>query len=566
MSRRTGADLLCEALLACGARVVFGVPGTQNVALFEALRRSGLRTVLTTSELTAAFMAGAFARMSGEVGVLVTIPGPGFTFALPGLAEAFLDSAAVLHIAGSPSSGPGNRFRLQAIDQRSIAGPIVKAVRDIAAMDELPTVVGEAWAAATCGEPGPVVVQVAPQLLGSDAGALRATPPVAHVATPALGELVSRVQRARRPVVVAGQGALGAAPLLTRWAERSAVPVFTTPSARGLVPEDHPLSLGFDPLRSDLAAVNELCAAADLVLAIGCKLSHNGTAGFGLRLSREQLVHVDTSAAVLGANYPASLAVCGAAEQALLALVAASPDASTWGDAAIAGWSRAIRTPRTPELPEPRMAGIPSGAPADFFAALRRALPRDGVVVTDSGMHQILTRRYFDVLAPRGLLLPSDMQSMGFGVPAAVAAKLAAPDRAVTAVVGDGGLAVTGTELLTAAREGLPLVVVVLDDGHLNQIRLQQLREFGHAHAVTLGPLDIGAFAAAVGADYAPAGDDVEPVIREAHAAQRPVLVHVAVADSPDILRQRATTALREAARRVMGPRLAGWLKSLRSR
>jgi len=564
MTAHSGAVLLCEGLVACGARIVFGVPGTQNVTLFEALRRSRLRTILTTSELTATLMAGAYARMTGSVGVVVTIPGPGFAFAVPGLAEAFLDSAPVLHITGLPATGPGRHFQLQALDQRAMADPVVKAVRDVTTLAELAAAVPEEWARAASGEPGPVVLQVASSLLGADAGSLRAAAPSLPTAAPLLDDLMARVREAQQPLVLAGQGAVASSALLARWTARGGIPVLTTPSGRGVIPEDHPLCLGFDPLRSDPAAVNEICAAADLILVLGCKLSHNGTSGFHLRLPADRLVHVDTSVDVLGANYPAALMVCAGAEDVLTALNGVDAPASRWVDGTIAEWRAAIRTPCAGDLPEPAVAGVPSGAPGDFFAALRRALPRHGVVVTDSGMHQILTRRYFDVLAPRGLLLPSDLQTMGFGIPAAVAAKLAVPERPVTVVVGDGGLAVTGTELLTAAREGLALVAVVFDDGYLNQIRLQQLRDFGRTHAVTLGPLNVAAFAAAVGADYLPVGEDVESTVRDAHGAKRPVVVHVPVGDSTAVMRQRASSAVREGARRAMGPGLTRWLKSLK--
>jgi acetolactate synthase-1/2/3 large subunit len=565
MSGRTGAELLCGALEASGARVVFGVPGTQNVELFEALRRSRLRTVLATSELTAGFMAGAYARVTGNVGVVITIPGPGFMFALPGLAEARLDSAAVLHVTGAPATQPGRRFQLQALDQRGIAAPLVKAFREVSGVAELPVAVREAWTSAAGDEPGPVVLQVASEVLGTAAASVPSPAEESIEApTPDLRGLVNRVRSARRPLLLVGQGALSAAPLVRGWIERGFVPVLTTPSGRGIVPEDHPLCLGFDPLRTELAAVNGVCDAADLILAIGCKLSHNGCVGFGLRLPADRLVHVDTSAEVLGANYAPSLAVCATAEHTLAALESVPAGRFAWDEAEITRWRRAIRALRRAELPEPHLGGAASGKAAAFFADLRRALPRDGIVVTDSGLHQILTRRYFDVLAPGGLLLPSDLQTMGFGVPAAVAAKLAAPDRAVTAIVGDGGFAVTGAELLTAAREGLALVVVVFDDGHLNQIRMQQLRDFGHAHAVDVGPLDVAAFAAGVGADYVPVADDIGQVLVAAHRAGRPAVVHVPVGDSAAVLRRRAASAIRSAARRVIGPRLIQWLRSLR--
>jgi acetolactate synthase-1/2/3 large subunit len=558
---RTGAALLCDALTQYGARVVFGIPGTQNVELFEALRRNGLRTVLTTSEITAAFMAGAYARVTGEVGIVITIPGPGFALALPGLAEAYLDSAAVLHITGRPAQSSTRRFQLQAIDQAAIARPIVKAVRQVTTVEDLPAALSECWSRALSDEPGPVLLEIASEVLGPDATSLRPATLIRPAAGAAPDALVQRLRRARRPIVFAGQGAIGAAMSLRSWVERSGSPVITTPSARGILPEDHPLAMGFDSLRSSLDAVNELCGTADLILALGCKFSHNGTAGFGLRLTSKKLVHVDASAPVLEANYPASLAVSGDVGAVLKAMLHDPPERAAWNSEEVAHWRDKIRTARPPELPEPRIADVERGSPVELFAALRRALPRDAVLATDSGLHQIMARRYFDVLAPGGLLLPSDFQSMGFGVPAAIAAKLAAPKRTVVAIVGDGGLAMTGMELLTAARENIGVVVIVFNDGYLNQIRLQQLRDYGHAHAVTLGPLDVESFAAAVGATYVKIAGDAETAFRTALGTSGPVIVDVTIGDSRAIRVRGAKSALREAARSALGARLIRWIK-----
>jgi acetolactate synthase-1/2/3 large subunit len=150
---------------------------------------------------------------------------------------------------------------------------------------------------------------------------------------------------------------------------------------------------------------------------------------------------------------------------------------------------------------------------------------------------------------------------MGFGVPAAIAATLAAPRRPVVAIVGDGGLAMTGLELLTAAREDIDVVVVVFNDGYLNQIRLQQLRDYGHAHAVALGPLDLESFATAVGATYLSLAGDAETTFRTALGIRGPVIVNVDVGDSRAIRLRGAKSALREAARSALGARFMGWIK-----
>jgi acetolactate synthase-1/2/3 large subunit len=191
---------------------------------------------------------------------------------------------------------------------------------------------------------------------------------------------------------------------------------------------------------------------------------------------------------------------------------------------------------------------------AAFFTALRAALPRDGLVVADSGLHQTLLRRHFDVYASRGLVFPSNFQSMGFGLPAAIGARLAAPTRCVVALIGDGGFAMSGMELLTAVRERIPVTVIVLADGALNRIRLDQLARYGRpAHVELLNP-DFEAFAAAAGAQYLRCEGDAESVLRHAIGSGEVTLVEVPLGDSDAIRRARIRGLAKSAARRALGP------------
>ncbi len=250
--------------------------------------------------------------------------------------------------------------------------------------------------------------------------------------------------------------------------------------------------------------MNDLFERSDLVLAIGCKLGHNGSAGFRLRLPESKLVRVDLSPEVLTANYPASLAIradAGSILDLLLSGRAGERGSSSWTDEEVASHRERIRRP-DPSTADPGVAGASNGRASGFFAWLREALPRETILVTDSGLHQVTARRWFDVLSPRGLLLPSDFQSMGFGIPAGIGARLAAPDRPVTVLAGDGGLLMSGLEITTAVRERSPLLVIVFNDGQLNQIRWQQLKDSGHPFGVELAALEIEIFANALGAGY----------------------------------------------------------------
>jgi acetolactate synthase-1/2/3 large subunit len=384
-------------------------------------------------------------------------------------------------------------------------------------------------------------------------------------------EAAARLMAAQRPVILAGQGAHGSADALRTLIERLGAPVATTSSGRGVLPEDHPLALGFDALRGGLDALNELFAESDCIVALGAKLGHNGSAGFGLRLPADRLIHVDADGAVLGANYSATLSIECTVDAFVSAALAAGRDVGLgrWDAEAIRRYRDRCRAVTAGDPPEPVIHGADGGSAGEFFAALRRALPGDGILVTDSGLHQVLARRHFEVRTPRGLVLPSDFQSMGYGIPAAIGVKLAAPQRPVVAIVGDGGFLMTGMELVTAVRERIPLTVIVFNDGQLNLIRLQQLREFGRSHAVELRTPDLAGFAAAIGAAYLPfgVGNDAEGTLREAvRSPKGPVLVEVRVGDSAAVHALRTEGLARETVRRALGPRAIGWIKRLLGR
>ncbi len=545
---------LCQALNSYGLRRVFGVPGTQTLGLFDALRRSDLEFTLASHELGAAFMANGYYRARGEPAVLATIGGPGFTNALTGVAEARLDSVALVHLVSAPATAPGEQFQLQAIDQASIARPLVKACFELGPGDDALGVVGDAINCAIGGEPGPVLIQFdehtssRPDSPGdSDSTAPR------PLSEELLDDLAARWTRADRPVFLVGQGAASEAARIRRIVGNARIPVVTTPSARGIIPEDHPLSMGFDVLRGGLDTLNELFQRSDLILAVGCKLGHNGSAGFNLHLPEDRLVRVDPAASVLEANYPAALALQAKASVVLAFLEErfGSARRTGWTAEELASFRGRFREP-SPSAADPVVRGPGVKKASEFFAWLRNALPRETILVTDSGLHQILARRHFDVLSDRGLILPSDFQSMGFGIPAGIGARLGAPDRPVAVLVGDGGLLMSGMELTTAVRDRIPLLVIVFNDGHLNQIRLQQLKDSGQSFGVDLAPFDHESFATAIGAKYLLFDEIADPRdLLRGLEGDGPTILEVRVGDSWAMRTRAAGARLKDAARSV---------------
>lgn len=561
-----GALAVCRALAQLGARHVFGLPGSQNTAFYEAMRSTGLTAIVPTHELAAAFMAGAYARVSGRPGILTSIPGPGLAYTLAGLAEARLDSAPVLYIVNASRADAMVGFGPQAIDQRALLAPVTKAMLPLARAEDAPAVVGAAWRLALSGEPGPVAIELTaattvstvPPAIWGDRAPRSSAPDAAAIAA-----AVRALQAARRPVLLAGQGALASATEVQQLAARLNAPVLTTPSARGIVPEQSPLAMGFDVLRGTTDAVNRLIEAADLVLALGAKLAHNGSAGGRLVLPCDKLVRVDQSTEAMASVYPAAYAVCADVAAFLADPGVAALGCSAWTADELADHRRNIRSPS--HQSEPAICGQP---PQDFFAAFGRALAPSSRLVTDTGLHQVMARRHLDFGLPGSLLMPSDFQSMGFGLPAAIAARLADPSRPVVALIGDGGFRMTGFELATAAQAGVSLTVVVLNDGGLNQIRQQQLAEYGITSGTELGHLDLLAFADAIGVAYGfvEGAADLTHLLAAAETRGGITLLEVPVADTLAIRRSALAARTKRLARRAVGGGMIDTLKRLGKR
>jgi acetolactate synthase-1/2/3 large subunit len=547
-----GAALTCKVLAAHGVRHVFGLPGTQNVHLYEALRRSDLRAVVAADEGGAAFMAGAYARASGKVGVVTTIPGPGFLYALAGIAEAAHDSAPLVWITQRPHD-TGLAFQLQRIDHATIAGPLVKRCLLAEEVGDIGPILQQAFAIAEADEPGPVLVEIA-------ARALEAAAPGVDVPGRASGSSAAAdreqawpiLAAARHPVLMVGQGAQAGAGAVRALAQRWQAPVVSTSSGRGVLDDTDPLACVHDFSTGLGTALPELLQRADLVLALGCKFTHNGSGGGRLELPRERLVRVDASAEVLASNYPARLAIRGRVEDWLVRVPLDRLERSAWTpDQLHAVRSRFEAERRVPIPHEPRIAGTDDVRISTLFDALDAAAGVRAVYVTDAGLHQALTRRYATVRRPRGLLCPSDFQSMGFGLPGGIGAALAGADAGdcVIACIGDAGLLLSAGDLFTAVREGVDLVILVFNDGTMNLIRRQQATTFGHESGVHVHAPDYAALCAAAGCSYFPVEGALGELARRVVATRGVRLVDLRLEDGPSLPRAQLRAVVRERVR-----------------
>ncbi len=551
MSKIKGGDILCAVLDNLGVDTVFGLPGTQNLRLYDSFRRSSIRSVLTTDETAAAFAANGYYRASGRPAVVAAIPGPGFTNALTGIAEAWHDSAALVMIVETNDESPGKDFQLQAVDMQAMAKSVSKAFINISDSEQVAARVDEAFRLAVSSEPGPVIIEIESPALHGSARYQDSMESCADLCAEdyQIDEVIQRISNAGTVTILAGQGAFSAGRDLLELAELLGTPVVTNCSGRGAIPESHELSIAADFCLGPIDEINSLFDKCDLVLAIGCKFSHNGTSGFELKISPEKLVRVDSSTEVLvSKNYPASMSILSDAGHFVRALLERkerlSGRSSGFDKMTVAEIRDNIRSKRKDNFKyDPGIKGL---SMAEFFHALNSSLSGDACVVTDTGFHQALARNHLRIESIRGLIVPSDYQSIGYGIPAAIGARFACPKRDVVAIVGDCSFLTSAMELRTAVREKIDLAVILLNDGKLGSIRLQQLAAFGEEFSVSLDNPDFSRLAEALGVNYIRLDGNPDASFDKLLRSSGVKLLEVRLDDSPEVEKMRRRSALRE--------------------
>lgn len=566
----TNGDLICESLRRAGIDTVFGIPGTQSVSFFECIRKSSLRTVLTTTEFAATMAANGYYRSSGKLCAVTSIQGPGFTPATTGIAEAYHDSAAFVHLLVKAPDEQKMAFGLQEIDHEGISKSISKAYMRLDRSEDVPKKVVEACAAALSGEPGPVIVEIDNSLLEQPANRSVPSESIVHdssILREQIEQVAASIESASRVALFIGQGASGCAKNVVEIAEKLNAPVIATCSGRGIVPESHPLAVCSDFGSWGIETVNRVLDQSDLVIALGCKFSHNGSAGFRLDLPKDKLVHMDASDDVLNANFPATIAIeadVSSFAEALIPAIAGNELRSKWTDAEIRDFKSQHEMDRERAfklLPVPRSVG--SNNKLHFIDALRKTLPEECVIVTDSGLHQLLVRTRFRVECARGLVVPSDFQSMGYGAPAAIGAKVARPGMPVVLVAGDGGMLMTGMELTTAVRENLQLLVLLVNDNNLGQIRIQQLSRYGRGHATKTSQVDFEQLAKGIGANYMLLSTDYAAEIANALAMPGVTIAEIRMKDTLQTHVRRSKAVAKEFGRAVGADKLRKFIRKL---
>jgi acetolactate synthase-1/2/3 large subunit len=526
-----GAEVVVTALEDEGIPFAFGIPGAQNLELYDALAGSQkTRPVLVTDERCASFMADGAWRASEQLCCVNLVPGAGLTHALSGIAEAYMDGIPMLVIASGVRSDSHKSFQLHDVDQLALASPITKAQFHVDEGGRIYECIRAACQVARTPPAGPVIVEIPANLLvfRHDARATEwATTPAPSPQAPeaALDEVLALVAASRRPLLYLGFGSSGARHNLVALTERLEAVVATTIQGKGVFPENHPLRLwcGFGPMAPPfIRAIADDC---DLTLAIGCRFAEVATGSYGLVPPRP-LIHVDIDAAVFGRNYKPDLAIQADAAPLVAALLQRLPQRERNASVRerIKAGHEGLRLERS------RWSETHGVSPPVLFHELQDIFGERAAFVVDSGNGLFEAMECLRLDHPRSFLAPVDFSCMGYAVPAAIGAALAAPDRPIVAVVGDGALLMTGLELLTASHLAVPVVVVVLRDRQLAQIAQFQEKGLARRTASDLSDFDLGMMCRAMGLDHQQVAHnrDTRSVLVKAskrHLEGRPVVI-----------------------------------------
>jgi len=476
----TGADAVVACLKHQGVEMIFGMTGGSIMPVYDALfRDGGITHVIVGHEQGAAHMAEGYARATGKVGVVMTTSGPGATNLVTGLADAFMDSTPLVAITGQVTSNLLGNDAFQEADMRGITMPITKHNYQVTSVQELPAVFAEAFFVALSGRPGPVLIDLPKDVMTAPCTQLLAAPSAPTGYKPPyrghprqIEKALKVLQQARKPVILAGGGVItaGAHAELRALAEAAGIPVTTSLMGLGAFPAGHELFLGM-PGMHGTGYANLALNRADVILCVGTRLDDRITGKLDAFAPQATFIHVDVDASEIGKNLPCLVPIVGDAKPVLKAL---AEGAAAWTDKPdYAAWREQLnqwkaRYPMT----FPQKGG--ALAPQAVVETLGRLLPEDAVVVTGVGQHQMHTAQFYPFRHPRTLITSGGLGTMGFGLPAAVGAKLGMPGREVILIDGDGSFLMTIQELATAVRYRVGVVALILNNNYLGMVRQWQ--------------------------------------------------------------------------------------------
>jgi acetolactate synthase I/II/III large subunit len=530
----TGAQITCASLEAEGVDVLFGYPGGAVIPLYDALPASKLHHVLVRFEQWAALAADGYARATGKVGVCMATSGPGATNLVTGLANAQLDSVPMVAITGQVSQPLIGRDAFQETDITGITLPITKHNYLVQSPEEIAPAIKEAFHLARSGRPGPVLVDIPKNvfiekaIFRYPAGVERrgyqpsSVPNMRQVRVAA--ELINK---AKKPLIMAGHGIMiaGAEAEFAAFAEKTGIPVIFTLLGQGSFPESHPLSLGLMGMHGH-REVNMALHEADLLVNIGARFDDRATGKIAGFAPKAKIVHVDIDPAEIGKNVRTDVPVVGDAREALKLM---TPEVEQRDHSEWMTWIQSQRDfallsalDARPEWPEAYT----------IIKTLAKVTEGQAIFVTDVGQHQMWAAQHLGLDHPNRWLTSGGLGTMGYGLPAAIGAKMGRPDLEVWAIIGDGGFQMSLNELATAVQENLDINIALINNGYLGMVR--QWQDLFHAKNYSevkiLGP-DFVKLAEAYGATGIRVMTDAEilPAIERARSIPGPVVVEFVI-------------------------------------
>ncbi len=536
----TGSEITCASLVAEGVTTVFGYPGGAVIPLYDALPRFDLHHVLVRFEQWAALAADGYARATGKVGVCIATSGPGATNLVTGLANSQLDSVPIVAITGQVTQALIGRDAFQEVDITGITLPVTKHNYLVQTAADIAPTIKEAFHLAASGRPGPVLVDIPKSVFQANApfyypeSVSRRGYQPSH--TPNMRQVrlaAEAINSAKKPLIMAGHGILlsGGTEEFRQFVERTGMPVIFTLLGLGCFPEDHPLALGLMGMHGH-KHVNDALEECDLLVNIGARFDDRATGRIDGFAPHAKVVHVDIDPAEIGKNVVTAVPVVGDAREALRLLLGEVQERrhDSW-----MGWIDSRRN----RVLEAALEDLPTTPePYAIVKAIAKATNGEAIVATDVGQHQMWTAQHFGFNHPDRNITSGGLGTMGFGLPAAIGAKLGRPDLEVWAIVGDGGIQMSLNEFATAVQEGLDINIAIINNGYLGMVRQWQDLFHGKNYSeVQISAPDFVKLAEAYGMTGIRVTTDAEivPAIEKARSIPGPVLVEFVITPEANV-------------------------------
>jgi acetolactate synthase-1/2/3 large subunit len=542
----SGSQALITALEQHKVKHVFGIPGGANLPIYDSLFDSDMHHILARHEQIAAHMADGYARASGKAGVCIATSGPGATNFVTGLATAYADSSAVIAITGQVPKAMIGRDAFQETDILGVVAPITKYALQPLKAEDIPKAVAKAFYIATTGRPGPVLLDIPKDVQQEmadiefpervDVEGYCAEHPIDELEIKRATEILLN---AKKPVLLGGGGVRisGAFQAFRAIAELLMAPVVTTLQGKGVFPEDHPLSLGAIGMHGR-AEANRVVAECDALLAVGVRFSDRTTGVFSEFCKDAKIIHIDTDPSEFNKNKLVDVHILGDANKALTLLyqslvqrISQNPENP---------WLKRVNEIRESLRNIPAYSEIPQELSGpNIVKRMREVLPRNAILTTGVGRHQMWCEIHYKVLEPRTWITSTGLGTMGFGLPAAIGAKLARPEVPVVDFDGDGSFVMTESALATAVEEGIPVISVILNDGSLGMVEQWQRLMYNRRYIgvkLRRNP-DFVKLAEAYGAEgiRVDSLDEFEKALRSALKNDFPTVIEVPVSSEHDV-------------------------------